>query len=323
MRRIISVLSLLGVFMFLSQLWWVVGNTLVWIPLRILLILGFAFLYMKWPRSEIGLTTAGLSVKSLVSTGLVTGVGMYVFIGVNSLLYAWGVFGEPSVSPSVPAVLVVRAVLLGVVLAPILEELYYRGFLCALLRDKYTSNVVLIMMATAIVFSLGHLSFSNLSASGLLSVVLMIPVAAVLARLFLEKGSLIPVIVAHMVINLFDIVVTLSSGGSYGGFILSILLISSVIALVLRKDVLFWLRDFARGTARATGVVVGIVITAWSQLCTYGGLYVQKALEVLLGRGGMSVSPAVLWVQRVGLITVLLSVLYLILEKRRNEGNHE
>lgn len=322
MKRIISLLAFLGVFVFLSQILWIVGNTIVWVPLRILLILGFSILYMKWPKSEIGITTGGFSLTSLVTTGIVTGIALYVFVGINSILNVWEIFGSSSTGSSINITFVIRAILLGIILAPIMEEFYYRGFLCALIKNEYKSNTFFIMMATAIIFSLGHFSFSNPSISSLLYVILMIPVAVVLARLFLEKGSLIPVIIAHMIINSFDVVVILSSGTFYGNYLLYVFVVLSVVVLAAKKDVLLWLRDIAGGTIQGAGVVMGIILFIWGQLCTYGGLYVQRIFNTYLGEK-ITVSIGVLWIQRFGLIAVCMSILYLILKRKNHEENDE
>lgn len=323
MRRLISVLALVGIITFISQVLWIVGSSIYWIPLRILIILVFAFLYLKWPRSEIGITRGSYSLKKLVLMGGLAGIGLYLFVGLNSFLDVLGLFGEPVPLSHISLSYIYLSILTGVILAPLMEELYSRGFLCALLKNWYTTDVIIIAVATAVTFSLSHFPFLHPSGQALIFILLIIPAAAGFAFLFLETGSLVPPLVAHAVINLLDLCVNISYGYStqYGTIFLVIVLLVSCVALVANKELLLKMKEACTGKmAVITGAALGCLLAGWSFFCSYGGLFVQWKIGVLIGWEKPSFPMLIVALHAIGLILVVVSFLYLVFKKQQEKN---
>lgn len=320
MRKLFSVLAVVGVLAFCSQVLWVVGFSLIWIILRVSLIVGIAFLFLKWPRKEIGITTGEYSFRKLVVMGIVAGISVYLFVGLNHLLIVFHFFGEQPDAVSISF----HTVLMGIVLAPLAEELYSRGFLCALLKNWYTENPVIIIGATAVSFSLGHFSFLNPSTQQLIFAGLIIPVGVVLAHLFLKTKSIIPAITAHMTINFLDLSVSAISRYPVGTAVLVVVLSVSLIVLVITH---FSLIDFSlivHGISSAEhvleAIIVGCLIMVCSFLCSYGGLYIQWKILLFVGLEQVMIPQRAAWLQLLGIVTASVSVFYLIVVRKEMES---
>ncbi|MDI6817412.1 MAG: type II CAAX endopeptidase family protein [Actinomycetota bacterium] len=94
------------------------------------------------------------------------------------------------------------AVLMVVVLAPIVEELFFRGFLYQALRQRWGANVAIV--ASGVLFSLAHFSLY-----------LLVPIAVIgfaLAYLYERTDSLGPPIILHALNNLISVVVVYYGG---------------------------------------------------------------------------------------------------------------
>ncbi len=90
-------------------------------------------------------------------------------------------------------------ILLITVIAPMCEEILFRGFVCRQLARRY--HVVIAVLVSATLFATGHFDLVNAGmyeASGV-----------VLAVLALRTGSILPGIVWHSLVNLLFVVVVL------------------------------------------------------------------------------------------------------------------
>jgi hypothetical protein len=94
------------------------------------------------------------------------------------------------------------AFIMVVVLAPVVEELFFRGFLYQALRQRWGANVAII--ASGVLFSLAHFSLY-----------LLVPIAVIgfaLAYLYERTDSLGPPIMLHALNNLISVVVVYYGG---------------------------------------------------------------------------------------------------------------
>lgn len=94
------------------------------------------------------------------------------------------------------------AFMMVVVLAPVVEELFFRGFLYQALRQRWGANVAIV--ASGVLFSLAHFSLF-----------LLVPIAVIgfsLAYLYERTDSLGPPIMLHALNNLISVVVVYYGG---------------------------------------------------------------------------------------------------------------
>jgi len=85
----------------------------------------------------------------------------------------------------------------GLALVAIVEELVFRGVMLEVLR-RYTTSTVLIVVVSSLLFGLIHWS------GGLHAVVVTSIIGAVFMVGYLAGGSLLPIMLAHFVINFID-----------------------------------------------------------------------------------------------------------------------
>ena len=86
----------------------------------------------------------------------------------------------------------------GLALVAVVEELVFRGVMLEVLR-RYTTSTVLIVVVSSLLFGLIHWS------GGLHAVVVTSIIGAVFMVGYLAGGSLLPVMLAHFVINFIDL----------------------------------------------------------------------------------------------------------------------
>jgi membrane protease YdiL (CAAX protease family) len=99
-----------------------------------------------------------------------------------------------------PAALIGYAVLLAFV-APLTEELFFRGFMFGVLREKL--GVAGGAIATAVVFGFVHVTGSPIKTVGVLIIL-----GLLLCLLYLQTGSLLPCIALHALNNGLSFAVT-------------------------------------------------------------------------------------------------------------------
>ncbi|MCL1791461.1 MAG: CPBP family intramembrane metalloprotease [Peptococcaceae bacterium] len=177
----------------------VLGIGLVWV--------GLLFVKGSWEQLGVG----RFRLRHLL-IGLVAGVGLAAVVTASMNLLAWLV-NEPDLQPVALALLSLRSpwqivllALCSVVLAPMLEELLFRGMLYPPLR--VICGPWLAVCLVALIFAAFHFDLLR-----------FVPLflGAVGLTLLLEKtGSLWPGIVAHSVWNLIMVVVVLFQGRGGG-----------------------------------------------------------------------------------------------------------
>lgn len=166
-------------------------------------VLGFPRRGRWWP--EIG-SAIGFGLILYPLMVFVVGLVLSVVLGAIS---GDAVAPPEQVPPDLPAVGVVVTILYAIVIAPIHEELFFRGVLFRSVRDRHGLRIGLI--ASGIGFSLVHYIPAAWQDSALLMGVMFFNGAA-LAWFYDRRGTVVAPIVAHMVFNVIGLSVILWVG---------------------------------------------------------------------------------------------------------------
>jgi membrane protease YdiL (CAAX protease family) len=165
----------------------------------ICLILGWA---SGLPREQFGWGSRVL----LADLAIGVGIGVTVQVTLNALTnWAIGRFGPHIYSPVVVLSILPRSrdewvpVLLALFPAVLVEELLFRSLLLGGLA--VVLPVPLLVVGTALLFGWMH------SPQGRLGVVMTAVISLLLAGLFLWRGSLLPPLTAHYVVNLLQLII--------------------------------------------------------------------------------------------------------------------
>jgi membrane protease YdiL (CAAX protease family) len=185
-----------------------VGFNLLLLPAENLLRVGLivACLILGWisglPREQLG----WISHAPLADIAIGLGVSVIVQAVLNTLTHwAIGCFGKHIYSPVVMLSILPRSrdewalVSLALFPAVLVEELLFRSLLLGGFAPVLP--VLWLVVSTAILFGWMH------SPQGRLGVVMTTAVSLLLAGLFLWRGSLLPPLVAHYVVNLLQLIV--------------------------------------------------------------------------------------------------------------------
>jgi membrane protease YdiL (CAAX protease family) len=185
-----------------------VGFNLLLLPAENLLRVGLivACLVLGWisglPREQLG----WISQAPLMDVAIGLGASVIVQAALNTLTHwAIGHFGGHIYSPVVMLSILPRSrdewalVSLALFPAVLVEELLFRSLLLGGFAPVLP--VPLLVVSTAILFGWMH------SPQGRLGVVMTTVVSLLLAGLFLWRGSLLPPLVAHYVVNLLQLIV--------------------------------------------------------------------------------------------------------------------
>ena len=154
------------------------------------------------PRQQFG----WVSYAPLVDVAIGLGVGIAIQVSLNTLTY-WAIrlFGPGIYSPKVVLSILPRSqdewapVLLALFPAVLVEELLFRSLLLGGLSLFFPVSVLVI--ATALLFGWMH------SPQGPLGVIMTAAISILLAALFLWRGSLLPPLMAHYVVNVLQLLV--------------------------------------------------------------------------------------------------------------------
>ena len=170
----------------------------------------FSYLLLRGNSLEEIIEQLGLSRKSLSKSVIVAGI--LLLIAVIALEAGIAVF---STVTNIQLPTNVQAVLAGTpayfliftfLIAPIDEEIFFRGFIVTKLKG-FTHNAWIAIIGGAIIFAILHLSY--LSVSEFLAAF----VFGILAGyVFLRMKSLYPSIMAHMLVNLLTVISIVSVG---------------------------------------------------------------------------------------------------------------
>ena len=185
-----------------------VDFNLLLLPAENLLRVGLvvACLILGWasglPREQLG----WISRAPLADVAIGLAVGVLTQVILNALTnWALSHFGPGIYSPVVVLSIVPRSqaewapVLLALFPAVLVEELLFRSLLLGGLAAAWPVPVLLV--STALLFGWMH------SPQGRLGVVMTAAVSLLLAALFLWRGSLLPPLAAHYVVNLLQLVI--------------------------------------------------------------------------------------------------------------------
>lgn len=157
----------------------------------------------RWGPGRHGLGLAWLGFRPTAAGRAVllwTG-GLLLILGINVL---WGVVTEAFDLPGQPDLVplfgegpfgLLGAVVVACVIAPFAEEIFFRGFMYAGMRDRW--GLIAGVAVSSLVFSIFHMSLSTL-----------IPIAgmgAVFALLYERSNSLWPCIALHAAVNLIGV----------------------------------------------------------------------------------------------------------------------
>lgn len=184
----------------------------------------FAWLSHSHPtwRQVIGFPQKGewwREIRSAVGFGLLLYPVMVFGVGLIVSLVLSAVSGEPVRAPEqvpqdLPPVGVLVTVLYAVVIAPVHEELFFRGVLFRAVRDRH--GLVLGLVVTGIGFALIHYLPGPWQDSVLLMAVMLVNGMA-LAWFYERRGTLVAPIVAHMVFNVIGLSLIFTLGAMGGG----------------------------------------------------------------------------------------------------------
>jgi len=163
------------------------------------------FILPAWlwgPRKYgLGLKWLGFRSVSLPKSAILTVVGLALVLGVNLL---WGMVMERFDVPGQPDLVplfgegpfgIVVAIAVACVVAPFAEEIFFRGFMFAGMRDRW--GLAAGVLVSSLIFALFHMSLSTLVPIALMG--------AVFALLYERAGSLWPCIALHAIVNLIGV----------------------------------------------------------------------------------------------------------------------
>lgn len=152
-------------------------------------------------RHGLGLAWLGLRPTATARAVLLSSVGLVVILGINVL---WGLVMEEFDLPGQPDLVplfgegpfgLLGAVVVACVIAPLAEEIFFRGFMYAGLRDGW--GFVAGVAVSALVFSIFHMSLSTLLPIAVMGVVF--------ALLYERSNSLWPCVALHAAVNLIGV----------------------------------------------------------------------------------------------------------------------
>lgn len=158
---------------------------------------------------------AGGQWGSEILAGVLYGVGLYVvsvvFVGGLLLILLNALSGEPVQAPEqVPqdlsAVGLVLTSLYAIVIAPVGEELFFRGILFRSLRDRHGLRIGL--LGSAVGFGLIHFIPGDAVDAALLMLVMAFTGAA-LAYVYERRGSIVAPLAAHVTFNVIGLALIL------------------------------------------------------------------------------------------------------------------
>jgi len=151
---------------------------------------------------------ASIGFGLLLYPVMVFGVGVVVSVVLSAL------FGHPAQAPeqvpaSLPPAGVVVAILYAVVIAPVHEELFFRGILFRSVGDRY--GLIAGLLASGFGFSLIHY-VPGPGEDALLLMGVMFFNGMALAWWYARRGTIVASVVAHMVFNVIGMILILTLG---------------------------------------------------------------------------------------------------------------
>jgi len=178
-------------------------------------VLGFTLLWVRvrYPGSVRRLRGHRLGGLAEVAWGTVTAIGVLLVLGMFSFVLQQFVGEAPVLQEDLREVarfdhLVPFLIVYSVVLAPIAEELFFRGMLFQALRDRL--GVWPGIGLSAVAFSLVHVTPGQAPEAALLLFAVVFMTGVALGYLFHRRGSLLACIVMHAVFNTVQVSILVS-----------------------------------------------------------------------------------------------------------------
>ena len=146
-------------------------------------------------------------IRSSIGFGLALYPAVVFVVGVILALFLGVISGEPVEAPEqVPSgpstAAVIVTVVYGIVIAPLSEELFFRGMLFRAVRDRY--GLVSGLLASGVGFGLIHFLDADWQ-DALLLIGVMFFNGIALAWWYERRGTIVAPIVAHMVFNIIGL----------------------------------------------------------------------------------------------------------------------
>lgn len=214
------------------------------IVVRYAIVLGLAFLIGIWrgrtSSVSYGVTQGSKGLTSQVGIGILLGLIASLSIQIIRLAKAymplghgtrfWALESHASWNADFWLYMAVGSFLV----VPILEELYTRGYLLGRVRESFSAGGTLLIMA--VFFAFAHGQYHHLDVLALSDEASLLVWALILGFSVYQTGSLVPAIIAHMIIN-----IPMSTDFYWT------LLVASILALVMcRKAIVSWFVGIAK-----------------------------------------------------------------------------
>src|SRR3990172_10139101 len=172
---------------------------------------------MFWIKKRYGLNKEVLGLKKNNLSSLKIGVIGGVIAILYHLLMRVAII-EHLVTPPVIKISYIKFILAPIsingfptiILAPVAEEIMFRGFIYGYLRKKL--GIILGIIMQAVCFAILHLSFSFSQANAFIILLNTLSIGLIGGMLYEKTGTLYPAIICHVFINYFAFInnVTLS-----------------------------------------------------------------------------------------------------------------
>jgi len=179
---------------------------LVWLFIMSFTLGATWFLYRKEWHDVLGFKTKGITkgiIWKAIGTGLLISFGCSIFVNIAYFI----IFREPPMSPF-GDINKIELIFWALILAPIVEELLFRGFIQGLWQKLYSNKekppTKLIIVVIALLFALSHFGFLfNITVKQFFFSITPIFVGALyIGRLRYKYQSIIPSMFAHFGFNL-------------------------------------------------------------------------------------------------------------------------
>jgi uncharacterized protein len=174
------------------------SNQLILVVFEFLLLIPIAIIFL-WRR----VNWSELGIRRFEGKDMALGCGLliaiYIIVIINNLIMlALGVITQAETIFDLLGNLEspVLFVIVGVILAPVLEELFFRGFLFKGLREKYGWKAALVI--SSVIFSVFHLQVATLLPMFLLG--------GLFAYLYQRTESVFPGMIMHFLVNAFGMI---------------------------------------------------------------------------------------------------------------------
>lgn len=156
-----------------------------------------------------------LSAKYLVLLPFIWMMSTYLNASVNNLLGKWGIDPITQLPPTEETAVIAVGFILTCIVAPLFEELFYRGVILSLLKG-YGKGAAIIV--SAFLFAIGHNSITIF--------VSPFVIGLFLGYVTIKCGSIYPAVLIHFIFNLISWILINGQLGQVANIVLSILVVT-------------------------------------------------------------------------------------------------